>query len=504
MSGPLALEAVQADRGGAISSQPEQQAPEIVGNYRLGEVIRLQGSATLRQGEDIKKGEPVTLKILSKDGVSAGVSNIVFAKNELAALTRCEQAQVQHPGIVKLKDAFQSQKNIWIVFEHIEGKDLFSEIEDARGNRLWGGLSRDSVLIVFYKLISTVSYLHQNHISHGNLKPENIMLTTDGSLRLVDFGLATCFTKDKIDSLNFLVENHWGTPHYLAPEVLMDGAFDPFQAEIWSLGVILFTMTCGFRPFAGKNARAITEAIVAGNYPMPTAIDEFLRHLIVNLLLYEPRERMPLAQVEKLLQVVLCEQFKMPPSRLASCSWKPFSIWQQYAKQYTQSLLQQDLAAPTVVHSAKPSSSESCNVPSSLSASHLQSSSETFNVASSLSTSTSSSKPAQAAVRRKELKQDASNASESTEIQSLSNPDDSSFSFSFFTHQHRKCKAGPVGPVGDTPRCESDEETDRPVKLHVKQKEPPNYSNSIALHVVSHAQASCAHKGGSSENWQDV
>eukprot|EP00457_Paulinella_chromatophora_P003029 gb/GEZN01003034.1/.p1 GENE.gb/GEZN01003034.1/~~gb/GEZN01003034.1/.p1 ORF type:complete len:558 (-),score=76.52 gb/GEZN01003034.1/:518-2191(-) len=275
----------------------------VVGNYRIGEVVGRGRTARVMQGRNITTGEVVALKALLKRSPADGRPS--YARNELTALARCKSVEPHHPHLIQVKDAFQTKRHIWIVEEFQPGRELYKEIQLARGEREWGGLNRQQALDYFVKLVSAVLFLHEHKIAHRDLKPSNILVGSAGELKIVDFGLALCVAEDSMD---VLVDSHCGSPHYIAPEVCRAGAFDPFQADIWSLGVILFAMVCGFQPFDGTTVRGTMESIVAGQYPMPDAIDDDIQDLIGRLLVADPSRRMPLREIQnhRALQGVNC------------------------------------------------------------------------------------------------------------------------------------------------------------------------------------------------------
>jgi len=155
------------------------------------------------------------------------------------------------------------------------------------------------------KILSSVKHLHEHGICHRDLKPENFLFsdhTDDAEIKLIDFGLSKRFgpnalaTHDPLlgtvcmeDKMHTIV----GTPYYVAPEVLM-GAYD-FSCDVWSLGVILFIMLCGYPPFEGDNNKEIFKRVLQQKLEFDpedwTVISNEAKDLITQMLHKEPSQR---------------------------------------------------------------------------------------------------------------------------------------------------------------------------------------------------------------------
>ena len=113
---------------------------------------------------------------------------------------------------------------------------------------------------------SAINYLHMNGICHRDLKPENFIFVDeerDAALKLIDFGLATKFEN------NTMLKTKAGTPYYVAPQVL-EGRYD-HKCDVWSLGVIMYVLLCGYPPFYGDSDEAVLRRVRSGHYTFPHA-----------------------------------------------------------------------------------------------------------------------------------------------------------------------------------------------------------------------------------------
>lgn len=135
-------------------------------------------------------------------------------------------------------------------------------------------------------VISAIKYLNDNGIVHRDLKPENILVSDTGDIRIIDFGLAK---KVSSSSLHEIV----GTPYYVAPEVLMTSYST--ECDMWSVGVLLYIMLCGFLPFTGNSANEVFLNILKGEFKIDTPewsnISEQCKDLVRKLLVVKHTER---------------------------------------------------------------------------------------------------------------------------------------------------------------------------------------------------------------------
>ena len=160
--------------------------------------------------------------------------------------------KISHPNITNIFEIFADSKKYYVIMEFLEGGELFEAITSI------GSFTEASACKVMKQILSAVYYLHSNHIVHRDLKPENIMLTQkpkngNYQIKLIDFGTAKIFKPGK--KMNKFI----GTSYYIAPEVLKE-RYDE-KCDVWSCGVILFILLCGYPPFNGNTNVDIFHAI---------------------------------------------------------------------------------------------------------------------------------------------------------------------------------------------------------------------------------------------------
>lgn len=164
---------------------------------------------------------------------------------------------LDHPGIIKLHETFEDAKNIYLVMELADGGELFERIVSA------GHFKETQAASGMKQMLGAILYMHKNKICHRDLKPENFIFSSKAAidanvLKLIDFGLSASITPGK----NFTTKA--GTPYYVAPQVL-EGSYNE-SCDIWSCGVIMFVLLCGYPPFYSEQDKQVLKLVTIGKY----------------------------------------------------------------------------------------------------------------------------------------------------------------------------------------------------------------------------------------------
>ncbi|NXN08042.1 TSSK1 kinase, partial [Indicator maculatus] len=185
----------------------------------------------------------VAVKIIDKKHIPCDFLQR-FLPREIEAL-RC----LSHPSIVKTYEIFEvTSGKVYIVMELGEKGDLLNYI------RATGAMEEDVACVKFQQLASAIKYCHDLELAHRDLKCENILLSEDLSIKLADFGFSKPLSRDDNGKL-ILSKTFCGSAAYAAPEVLEGIPYDPRASDIWSLGVILYTMVYALMPFDDSNVK---------------------------------------------------------------------------------------------------------------------------------------------------------------------------------------------------------------------------------------------------------
>jgi serine/threonine-protein kinase len=224
-----------------------QPASLVAGRYRLERLIGRGGMAEVWLAQDERLGRPVGVKLLA-----SGYSSMTDFEREAGILSR-----LQHPNIVTVYDAGEEDGRNFIVMEFVEGRSLRQHLQEQ------GPLSPAAATELGAGMAEALAYAHGHGVLHNDVKPENILLDTDGQARLTDFGVAeiTGATLDPERAHQVL-----GTLAYVAPEVLQGSPPDG-RADVYALATTIFEAVSGRLPF-----EAASQAAIAGrklNEPAP-------------------------------------------------------------------------------------------------------------------------------------------------------------------------------------------------------------------------------------------
>jgi eukaryotic-like serine/threonine-protein kinase len=169
-------------------------------------------------------------------------------------------AQLQHQAIVAVHDLMEKNDAYYLVTEFVDGADLSKLLQS-------GALPAICVAIIGARVADALDHVHFHKLLHRDIKPANIMISRYGEVKLMDFGIAKDQTADDLTRDGLLV----GSPSYLAPEVL-SGERNDGQSDIWALGVTMYEMLTGQRPFSGRDQGSLFLAIRKGRFPPLRAI----------------------------------------------------------------------------------------------------------------------------------------------------------------------------------------------------------------------------------------
>lgn len=202
------------------------------------------GSAMVYWGVDLRSGFPVAIKQLYTSRTKS--LDLQAEANRYLYLT--------HPNITRLVDFVVDGEQCYLIMEFVEGMTL-DEYQKTRT----GPLADEVAIPIFLQLLETVGYLHQNNTLHLDLKPSNVMIKDDGSIKVLDMGISAKIRGGDNDG------KLRGTPSYMPPEQFQRGRLGKYT-DIFALGVTLYSMLTMHLPFAGRTHTEIWENVKMGRY----------------------------------------------------------------------------------------------------------------------------------------------------------------------------------------------------------------------------------------------
>lgn len=256
----------------------------VAGKYRIVEEIGRGGMGIVYKAEDTQLKRTVALKFLPPDSAADPVSKERFTQEARTA------SGLNHPNVCTIFEVGEAEAGPYIAMEYVEGRSLDALIPAD-------GLPAGDVLRYAGQIVEGLRHAHGRGVIHRDLKASNVAITSEGRIKILDFGLAKRFEAGELGqvtrSLASLTQDGLvaGTLPYLAPEVLHGQTAD-VRSDIWALGVVLYQMVSGRLPFEGRTGFALTSAILRdAPFPLPAPTPAALREIILKCLEKEPDRR---------------------------------------------------------------------------------------------------------------------------------------------------------------------------------------------------------------------
>jgi len=251
--------------------------------YEITNVLGSGNYSIVKRGIHKKTGEEFALKIIDKEVLSD------YEKENLSTEVEILRTYGNHPNIVTLKEVFEDRKRLVLVLELMKGGELLQRL---RRKKFYSEKEASNII---RKVLEATAYLHKNGIVHRDFKPDNLLFTTeedDAELKIADFGFAHYIGEGSLQTV-------CGSPVYVAPEIVNEEKYNT-AVDMWSIGVILYILLCGFPPFYHENAEAIFALIQAGKFSFPepywTKVSPSAKELVSLLLKLDAKERLTAQQ----------------------------------------------------------------------------------------------------------------------------------------------------------------------------------------------------------------
>ena len=253
----------------------------ILKKYELKEVIGEGTFSIVRLGINNETKEKVAMKILEKSKI--------YRKDDLERIEREIKIlkNFHHLNIIKIIEILESKKYHYFIMEYCENGELFNHIVEMEK------LSDKESSYYYYQLINGLEYIHSKGIVHRDLKPENLLLGKGNILKIIDFGLSNFY-----NGFN-LLETPCGSPCYASPEMVSGNKYNGFKIDIWSTGIILYAMLCGYLPFEDENNDLLFKKILECKLEYPTFLSEDSIDLMNKILVTQPEKRIGINDIKK-------------------------------------------------------------------------------------------------------------------------------------------------------------------------------------------------------------
>uniref|UniRef100_A0A2K5F191 non-specific serine/threonine protein kinase n=1 Tax=Aotus nancymaae TaxID=37293 RepID=A0A2K5F191_AOTNA len=250
---------------------------ELLKYYELHETIGTGGFAKVKLACHILTGEMVAIKIMDKNTLGSDLPRI---KAEINALKN-----LRHQHICQLYHVLETANKIFMVLEYCPGGELFDYIISQ------DRLSEEETRVVFRQIVSAIAYVHSQGYAHRDLKPENLLFDEYHKLKLIDFGLCA---KPKQGNKDCHLQTCCGSLAYAAPELIQGKSYLGSEADVWSMGILLYVLMCGFLPFDDDNIMTLYKKIMRGKYDVPKWLSPSSILLLQQMLQVDPKKRISL------------------------------------------------------------------------------------------------------------------------------------------------------------------------------------------------------------------
>uniref|UniRef100_A0A336LST4 MAP/microtubule affinity-regulating kinase 3 n=2 Tax=Culicoides sonorensis TaxID=179676 RepID=A0A336LST4_CULSO len=262
------------------SGQRWRPTEEHIGKYKLLKTIGKGNFAKVKLAKHVPTGKEVAIKIIDKTQLNSSSLQKLFREVRIMKM-------LDHPNIVKLFQVIETDKTLYLVMEYASGGEVFDYLV------LHGRMKEKEARAKFRQIVSAVQYCHQKKIIHRDLKAENLLLDSEMNIKIADFGFSNEFTPgSKLDTF-------CGSPPYAAPELFQGKKYDGPEVDVWSLGVILYTLVSGSLPFDGSTLRELRERVLRGKYRIPFYMSTDCENLLRKFLVLNPAKRASLETIMK-------------------------------------------------------------------------------------------------------------------------------------------------------------------------------------------------------------
>ena len=233
------------------SQEISQEIPKVtkkkftLDNLIQKQVLGVGNFGTVKLVQDKISNEYLAMKILPKIRIGSDkqIQHVMNEKNICQFLTTDSSSETQNPFVVSFQESLQDAKNLYLIFEFLNGGELLKKL------RRQLSLQLQDATFYLAEVLLAIENLHNQNILYRDLKPENILLDQHGHIKLIDFGFALKLKDLKKER----TRTNCGTAAYAAPEILMGTSYG-YKADIWSFGILMCELIGGFTPFGAKAA----------------------------------------------------------------------------------------------------------------------------------------------------------------------------------------------------------------------------------------------------------
>eukprot|EP00826_Nyctotherus_ovalis_P001168 TRINITY_DN10153_c0_g2_i6.p1 TRINITY_DN10153_c0_g2~~TRINITY_DN10153_c0_g2_i6.p1 ORF type:complete len:502 (+),score=131.79 TRINITY_DN10153_c0_g2_i6:28-1506(+) len=257
-----------------------KEAPKTVVNfYKIGKILGKGAFGKVHLGIHKLTGKFVAIKLIHKQLMKDETSKRKVMR-EVAIWEK-----LAHSNVIRLYETFESEKYLLYVEELCAGGDLLSYVRKRRK------LKEPAAKAIFKQILNGIYYCHSKGILHRDIKLDNILLDAEGEVKICDFGVSKAMKAGEV------MTERCGTPAYIAPEILKREGYSGFASDVWSAGVVLYTMLYGAVPFRAGCMAELHALILKRKCKFKSTISEEARSLLHKILEVDPKKRYSIQQI---------------------------------------------------------------------------------------------------------------------------------------------------------------------------------------------------------------
>lgn len=249
---------------------------DISKDYEITDTLGQGSFGVVLKGVHKVTKQERALKVIPRSKITRRIERFI---NEVNALKKLD-----HPNVIRLYEVYETVTDVILVQELCKGGELMKRFES------YDTINEHKIANIFKQILQSIEYCHQNKVVHRDLKPENFMLTSEkdnAKIKLIDFGLATRLSKKGHKSAVNGIKSRVGTIMFMAPEVIKQ--YYTYKCDLWSAGVILYILVCGYPPFYGDSEYDTVSKILDYDYNydhdiwnvVTPELRDFIDHLLV-------------------------------------------------------------------------------------------------------------------------------------------------------------------------------------------------------------------------------
>ena len=264
------------------NDKDDENINKNIGPYIITNKIREGIYSKIYLGRSKYTNDDVAIKIISKEALLENLEDLSLLLSHIESLKI-----LKHKNIISLYEIYESPKFFYLIMEYFPKKNLLEKII------LKKRLSENEALIIFVQILDALIYMHKMNIVHRNIRTDHILFDKNNRPKLTGFNYSTFYEKNK------KITGSFGSLCYTCPEILNEEEYNPELADVWSLGVVLYVMLCGFLPFSEENDEKNKELITRGIVEYPKEISNKIKDLLKHMLEVDSNKRFNFLKISK-------------------------------------------------------------------------------------------------------------------------------------------------------------------------------------------------------------